>query len=65
MMFDGKKNYTKIFNFHKIFKFLIKNSDDWETDPNFENKATEEEQRWGTGVDRGAAIKYDVKKSHN
>ncbi|CAG9810821.1 unnamed protein product [Chironomus riparius] len=30
--------------------------DDWETDPNFENKATEEEQRWGTSADRGAAI---------
>ena len=30
--------------------------DDWETDPNFENKATEEEQRWGKGIDRGAAI---------
>lgn len=32
--------------------------DDWDTDPNFENKATEDEQRWGkSGVaDRGAAI---------
>ncbi|KAG5668659.1 hypothetical protein PVAND_016593 [Polypedilum vanderplanki] len=30
--------------------------DDWETDASYENKITEDEQRWGKGVDRGAAI---------
>jgi hypothetical protein len=40
---------------HGIFNFYVK--DDWETDPNFENKVTESEQRWGgSGADRGAAI---------
>ena len=45
--------------------FLESCLDEWETDPNFENQSTEEEQRWGKGVDRGAAIEYDEKISHN
>ena len=63
MFFDGESNSSKKSTIS--IKYSIYNSDDWETDPNFENKATEEEQRWGTGADRGAAIKYDENFSHN
>lgn len=42
------------------------NDDDWETDPDFVNDVTEQEQRWGSKTLEGsgrtiASIKYDLK----
>ena len=34
--------------------------DDWETDPDYVNNMSEEQQRWGGERDGGGAIKWDT-----
>lgn len=52
-MSDGKK---KKMNLKNVLYISSQITDDWETEADYENKQTEDEQRWGKDVNRAGAI---------
>lgn len=56
---------------HQIQATNTAEDDDWETDPDFVNDVSEQEQRWGSktidgsGRDGGGAIEWVILRSHS
>uniref|UniRef100_A0A3Q3QVI4 Uncharacterized protein n=1 Tax=Monopterus albus TaxID=43700 RepID=A0A3Q3QVI4_MONAL len=47
---------------HSVTVKVAAEGDDWETDPDFENDVSEQEQRWGAKTIEGSGRKEHIRK---